>query len=92
LTWTGQAEGVVYDIESATMSDLRAGGASTAACLVNDVAGSSYDDDRPIPAGDGLYYVIRAQSACGSGIYGDGSPWPSPSRDAAIATSPSDCP
>lgn len=71
VTWTGLSGSVVYDVAGSTLSDLRANGTSTATCLANDDAGPSFVDGRPDPpAGDGYYYMVRAQSACGSGTYG----------------------
>jgi hypothetical protein len=71
LTWSALAGGVVYDVVSSTLSDLRTNGTTTATCLANDVATISYVDGRSDPAAsDGYYYLIRAQSACGSGSYG----------------------
>jgi len=70
VTWTAAA-GAVYDIASSTLADLRANGASTATCLVNDLGVASFADPRPNPAPDaGYYYLIRTQSVCGTGSYG----------------------
>jgi hypothetical protein len=69
------AGSVVYDVVSSTLSDLRVNGATTATCLSNDVATTSTGDGRPDPAvGDGLYYLIRAVGACGTGSFGMSSP------------------
>ncbi len=74
MTWTGLTGGVVYDIASSTISELRANGTTTSTCLSNDVEGPGYSDGQANPAeGDGYYYLVRAQSACGSGSYGDDS-------------------
>ncbi len=71
VSWTDLGGGVVYDVASSTLSDLRANGTATATCLANDVAGASTTDGRPDPAeGDGYYYIIRGQSVCASGTYG----------------------
>ena len=74
LTWTELSGVVAYDVASSTLSDLRANGTSTAACLANDLASPGIADDRPDPAaGDGYYYLIRGSAACGSGSYGTNS-------------------
>jgi hypothetical protein len=74
LTWTALGGAVVYDVASSTLSDLTANGTGGATCLANDVANSGYLDGRADPAvGDGYYYLIRAQSVCGSGTYGRSS-------------------
>ncbi|HEX6853301.1 MAG TPA: hypothetical protein VF139_18030 [Candidatus Polarisedimenticolaceae bacterium] len=71
IAWTGLGGGVVYDVASAALSELRTSGTTTATCLGNDLANTSFDDARPDPAsGDGWYYLVRAQSGCGAGTYG----------------------
>jgi hypothetical protein len=71
IQWTALSVGVVYDIASQTLSDLQLNGTPNAACLVGDVATTSYDDIRVEPdEGDGYYYLVRARSACGAGSYG----------------------
>ena len=71
LGWTGLGGGAVYDIASATLSDLAVNGTAGATCLADNLASPSFVDNRPDPApGDGYYYLIRAQSGCGSGGYG----------------------
>jgi hypothetical protein len=70
LTWTA-VSGVVYDLVSSTLSDLRVNGTTTAACLSNNIASPGYADLRPDPASNsGYYYLVRAQASCGSGTYG----------------------
>ena len=74
LSWTDLGDGASYDVATSTLSDLRATGTAGATCLANDVALASYDDTRPAPnAGDGYYYLVRGQTACGSGGYGTDS-------------------
>jgi len=71
LTWTALDGSAVYDIASSTISDLQSHGNATATCLSNDVTGTGYVDGQADPAvGDGYYYLIRAQSLCGTGTYG----------------------
>jgi hypothetical protein len=71
LSWTNLGGGIVYDVATSTLSDLRANGTATAACLANNVVGASTVDGRPNPGpGDGYYYIVRGQSACASGTYG----------------------
>jgi hypothetical protein len=70
LTWTG-VSGVSYDVASSTLSDLRANGTTTAACLSNNGASAGYADVRSDPApSTGYYYLVRAQASCGAGTYG----------------------
>jgi hypothetical protein len=71
LTWTAGEGGVVYDVAGATLGALRAGGTASSACLLDDGAAASFLDSRPAPdAGDGYFYLVRAESACGSGTWG----------------------
>jgi hypothetical protein len=74
LTWTALPGAVVYDVASATLSNLRVNGTAGAGCLANNVAVASYTDVGPAPAaGDGYYYLIRAQDSCGTGTFGTNS-------------------
>jgi hypothetical protein len=74
LTWADLGAGVAYDIATSTLSDLRVNGTTTATCLANDVAGTTFVDARPDPAADdGYYYMIRGQTPCATGSYGDDS-------------------
>ena len=74
VTWTALPGAVTYDVASSTLADLRANGTGTAPCLANNVSVAGTVDDRPDPAAaDGYYYLIRAQSGCGSGSYGTNS-------------------
>jgi len=69
--WTAVPGALLYDLASSTLSDLRLHGTATATCAKNDISGTTTNDNRSDPAiGDGYYYMIRAQSTCGSGTYG----------------------
>ena len=71
IAWTALGGSAVYDVASATVSSLRTSGTSAAACIADNLASPSVVDTRADPAaGDGYYYLIRAQSGCGSGGYG----------------------
>jgi hypothetical protein len=74
LTWVSPGGPVVYDVVSNSLSKLAVEGTTTAACLSNDVAPSTYVDGRADPApGEGYYYLIRAASSCGTGTFGTNS-------------------
>jgi hypothetical protein len=75
VSWTASLSGAVsYDVVGATISSLQAGGTTGATCLANNLAVTSFVDGQPDPpAGDGYYYLVRAQSACGTGTYGNDS-------------------
>jgi len=70
LSWTA-IEGAVYDVATATLAELLANGTDSATCLADNLTSPGYVDVRPGPVPDGgLYYLIRAQNACGAGSYG----------------------
>ncbi|HJQ98860.1 MAG TPA: choice-of-anchor Q domain-containing protein [Candidatus Polarisedimenticolaceae bacterium] len=71
LQWTAMGGGT-YDVASGGVVDLRtSGGVDAATCAQNDVAATSWADGRPDPlVGDGYYYLVRGQNACGGGSYG----------------------
>ncbi|HEX5044555.1 MAG TPA: hypothetical protein VFV75_16750 [Candidatus Polarisedimenticolaceae bacterium] len=71
LSWTAGPAGLVYDVAGGNLDDLRTSGTAAAICLSNDGSAASSVDGRANPAaGSGYYYLVRAQSACGSGSYG----------------------
>jgi hypothetical protein len=71
LTWAAGPAGVAYDVAGGTLDDLHTGGTAAAVCLSNDGAPASFVDNRANPPeGTGYYYLVRAQTACGSGTYG----------------------
>ena len=72
LSWIPQVEGTHYDVVSGGLLELQAdGGTRDAGCLVNGLFEAEFEDPRPTPpVGEGFYYLVRAQSACGSGSYG----------------------
>ncbi len=75
LAWTGQGAGFRYDVIGGDLASLRASGSvALAACLGDDQSGAPWADLRPDPeSGLGLYYLVRAQNACGAAGYGTGS-------------------
>ncbi|HEX5041455.1 MAG TPA: right-handed parallel beta-helix repeat-containing protein [Candidatus Polarisedimenticolaceae bacterium] len=72
LAWTAQGAGFRYDVLGGDLAALRASGSvALAVCLANDQAGGPWNDARPDPtAGAALYYLVRAQNACGAATYG----------------------
>src|SRR5262249_16249581 len=75
LSWSEQSAGDRYDVARGAWSALNlTGNTMNAACLGNDVTSEEWDDARPNPSlDDGYYYILRAQSVCGTGSYGWGS-------------------
>jgi hypothetical protein len=78
IGWTGQAgasgPGMRYDLAGGSLSALRASGIVAAtSCVAADLQAPSFSDARPSPpAGDGYYYLSRAENACGAGGFGPG--------------------
>jgi DNA-binding beta-propeller fold protein YncE/mono/diheme cytochrome c family protein len=78
ISWSDQSSaigpGVRYDVVSGSLSILRSAGlAAATSCLASNLAVSNYSDTRPAPSpGDGFYYLIRSENACGSGTFGAG--------------------
>ena len=74
VSWTASVS-ERYDVASGTIAELRRDqGVAAAVCAADDVVGSSWTDPGPDPQpGAGLYYLVRAQSPCGTGTYGTAS-------------------
>lgn len=84
-----------YDLGKGWMSTLRGSGgdfsASMGACS-NDLVTRRIGDPQAVPAGDGMWFLVRAQNCKGNGTWDDGGPGQSGSRDAGMAASPYACP
>jgi hypothetical protein len=76
LAWADQGPGFRYDVAGGSLA-LLLPGTPDAECLADDVGGTAWIDPEPDPpSGEGRYYLLRSQNACGSGTYGtdtDGS-------------------
>jgi len=74
LTWSVQGPTSLYDVAGGSLSVLRGeGGSGSASCLAEDLGLAAWDDVAPPSAGDGGYYLVRAQKSCGAGTYGSAS-------------------
>jgi hypothetical protein len=75
LAWAGQGTGARYDVAGGALSQMRSdGGVAGAGCLDDDLSAATAEDSRPGPEpGEGLYYIVRAENACGAGTYGASS-------------------
>jgi len=66
--------GTTYDVVRGLVTDLRVqNGFATAVCRADNQVPIIHNDIQRPPAGNGFYYVVRGQNACGSGSYGDSS-------------------
>jgi aldose sugar dehydrogenase len=96
ILWDSQAAnagpGTTYTVVTGNLAALRADGGFASACTLRQ--GSTipeFTDARANPpAGSGYYYLVRAENACGSGTFGDGTGMPDP-RDPLDATLPPAC-
>ncbi len=77
LAWDDQSgvsgPATVYDIAGGGLLALQSSRdlAASTSCLAGALAPASYDDSRPDPpAGDGYYYLVRAENGCGNGGWG----------------------
>jgi hypothetical protein len=78
VAWGVQAigAGTRYDIATGTLAEAHAGNFGAGTCQRNNATSSPYTDPRPAPgAGQGFYYLVRSQNACGTATYG------TPARD-----------
>lgn len=82
---TGSA--IVYDVYSGLISGVAPGGdLSGGACRAEDLTTRSYEDAGPDPPpGDAMYFIVRGQTLCGDGTYGDAN------RDTTAAAGASPC-
>ena len=88
LFWKSQfgvtGPGTQYDLHRGRLSELREFGLSQGICRNNtDATIASYQDAWTPAAGEGFYYVVRAENQLGD------SGWGTPERDEEIETCPS---
>jgi len=85
--------GTTSDLVSGRINEMRADlGYTRASCLVNNQPGASYNDVRSDPpSGDGYYYLVRGNNACGRGTFGDSGEVPD-ARDALDVPGTVPCP
>ena len=71
LVWLAEPRSLRYDVVSGQFSQFATLGTTGATCLANDVLVTTTADGRPNPTlGNGYFYLVRGQNACGSGTYG----------------------
>ena len=96
VSWTAIAGADTYDLVRGSLGLLGSSGGnfttSLQACVVNDLAATSFPDATPAPVGNGFYYLVRGASCGGAGTYDEGGGSQVGSRDAEIAASASNCP
>jgi hypothetical protein len=76
INWTSQAASAgtstVYDLPYGTLSHLRVDVSFLRSAQEANNVTPPHNETQPIPpAGDGVYWLIRAQNACGTSSYGN---------------------
>jgi hypothetical protein len=95
LAWSVTANAAYYDIVRGTLSTLLPAGdfaASVDSCLDSNEAMTSTIDPAVPAAGDGFWYLVRAESPAGRGTYDEAGGGQQGARDAGIGASPDRCP
>jgi len=82
VTWSSQAStagnGTLYDLVTGSLGVLRSTGTYSAATCVSSLSSATHSDSTVPVLGDGSYYLVAAENACGSGGYGDSGQVPDP--------------
>lgn len=64
----------LYDLIRGPLGDLRGSPSGdefdTSTCSSNDAFALTLNDPDTLPSGEGFYYVVRGENACGTGLYG----------------------
>ncbi len=85
-----------YDVVKGDLQALRSTGgdytSTLLVCLEDDSLDARSGDSSDPSAGEGFYYLVRAQAACKSGTFNSEHPGQSGDRDSEIASSPHACP
>ena len=73
FSWPVVLGAASYDVLRGRIGDGPVGSnPGTESCLGNDLAGTSVDDGDALAPGEGHWYLVRADNACGTGGYGSG--------------------
>jgi hypothetical protein len=77
LSWVPLAElsgsGTVYDVLSGRLDELPVGTGPSELCLQDDLGGSITHDSSVLDPGEGIWFLVRGDSLCGDGTWGDTS-------------------
>jgi hypothetical protein len=75
LSWSETSPADLCDVAGGMLGELGSdGGSEGASCFADDLDLESWDDLRPDPkSGEGYYYLVRGESSCGAGTYGEDS-------------------
>jgi len=71
VSWASMGEGTTYDVARGDVVWL--GSNKPAECLTTGSSETSFDDTQTPDPGNGYYYLVRANNACGTGPWGTDS-------------------
>lgn len=96
VAWTAVPDAIGYDLVTGDLGVLRStGGDFTQAvtgCVVNDTTALAWSSGEDPAAGEGFFYLVRAEAASGSLSYDTFGVGQVQSRDPGIEASPDACP
>jgi len=96
LSWGALAGATGYDVVAGSLSALRSSGGdyslATDDCLANNHTATSLTVSDLLPAGGGLWFLVRSDNCGGAGTCDSGGVGQVDGRDAAIGSSGNDCP
>ena len=96
LSWNVEAVADRYDVVGGDLSLLRSGAGDFTPvidlCVEDDSPDTQAADTTTPGAGDGLFYLVRAEAVCQSGTYDSGHTGQAGNRDDEIEGSSSECP
>ena len=96
LSWSATPGATAYDVVRGNLRTLAATGGdfsvSTDSCVGNDIATTESSDTSSPGAGEGFWYLVRAENCGGFGSFESGAPGQVTPRDPGIASSASHCP
>ena len=88
FTWSAPAGAATYDVLRGRVGDRPVGSNPGTETCFGDLAGTLTDDATVLGAGEGYWYLVRAENACGKGSYGSQASQGVPTGRRASGTCP----
>ncbi len=96
ITWPASVNATAYDAVRSGLDSLREFegdfSLSVDSCLGSKQAATTAEDDDPLSAGEGVWYLVRAANCANVASYDSGGPAQVASRDAGIDAAVAACP